>query len=78
MSLGDFVLQDDEANILAIQAIYESLVVHHNLLEDLRDNQFSQARIQAFGKDGASIQYTIDRLLRMLGRMHWEQNPLER
>ncbi|RYP67664.1 hypothetical protein DL771_007131 [Monosporascus sp. 5C6A] len=78
MSLGDLVLQDDEANILAIQVIYKSLVTHYSLLEDLRDNQSSQTRDQTFGMDGASIQYTIDKLLRMLGRMHWEQDPLER
>ena len=74
MSLGDLVLQDDEANMLATQAIYESLMTHYNLLEGLRDHQSSQNHPQTLGKNNARVQDTIDRLLGMLGRIHWEQN----
>ncbi|KXX83268.1 hypothetical protein MMYC01_200219 [Madurella mycetomatis] len=77
MSLGDFVLQDDEANILAVQVISESLVTHYGLLEDLRDIQSSQPRDHAFVREGTSIQYNIDRLLRMLGRIRSERDLLE-
>lgn len=77
MSLGDFVLQDDEASILAVQVISESLVTHYGLLEDLRDIQSSQPRDHAFVREGTSIQYNIDRLLRMLGRIRSERDLLE-
>ncbi|KAF6820854.1 hypothetical protein CPLU01_12668 [Colletotrichum plurivorum] len=78
MTLGDFVLQDDEASILAGQVIYKSLVTHYGLLEDLRYNNHHhyspQDRLDQSSAGGTSIQCTIDRLLRMLGRMH--QDPL--
>lgn len=84
MRLGDFVLQDDEANMLAVQVIYKSLVAHFDLLEDVRDAQSPVVGLgrgrghgHAFGvvKDGPpSIQSCLDRLLRMLGRIHVDQD----
>lgn len=42
MYLGDLVLQDEEANFLAMQVVHESLVTHYSLLQDFCANQATQ------------------------------------
>ncbi|KXH25860.1 hypothetical protein CSIM01_12515 [Colletotrichum simmondsii] len=78
MTLGGFLLQDDEANILAAQIIYKSLVTHHSLLQDFQSTQALSDSDQSFINDGGGLQRIIDRLLRLLGRLQWEQDTIER
>ncbi|KAK1637089.1 hypothetical protein BDP81DRAFT_426609 [Colletotrichum phormii] len=78
MTLGGFLLQDDEANILAAQIIYKSLVTHHSLLRDFQSTQAQHDSDQSFIDDGGGLQHIIDRLLRLLGRIQWEQDTIER
>ncbi|KAK1493409.1 hypothetical protein CABS01_11578 [Colletotrichum abscissum] len=78
MTLGGFLLQDDEANILASQIIYKSLVTHHSLLQDFQSTQALSDSDQFFVNDGGGLQRIIDRLLRLLGRLQWEQETIER
>lgn len=78
MTLGGFLLQDDEANILAAQVIYKSLVTHHSLLQDFQFTQALNDSDQSFINDGGGLQRIIDRLLRLIGRLQWEQDTIER
>lgn len=78
MTLGGFLLQDDEANILAAQVIYKSLVTHHSLLQDFQSTQALNDSDQSFINDGGGLQRIIDRLLRLIGRLQWEQDTIER
>ncbi|MCJ1391684.1 hypothetical protein MMC18_004549 [Xylographa bjoerkii] len=72
MVLGEIVLDDDEANLLARQVIHGSLVTLGALLQDLRDHWsrvVSLAKEDAVREVDACIHRTLCRLLRVLGRI---------